>query len=85
MLRKYICSFVLVAAVLVGEYYKLPNVRRIEQDLYKSGNLYLQTQYCYYYAYGEDAILYWEFQGSISNKIIWKNGGKCDVKKIFTE
>lgn len=43
-----------------AEYYKI-NVKRIEQDLYKTdGGVYIQTQYCYEYTYGDDAVLKYE-------------------------
>lgn len=41
--------------------YQLQGVKRLDQDLYKSASgLYIETQYCYHYTYGEDAILKWE-------------------------
>lgn len=48
------------ASTIAAEYYRLENVKRVEQDLYRSGNLYIQTQYCYHYTYGERALLKWE-------------------------
>jgi hypothetical protein len=71
-----------VPMVAYADFYKV-NVKRIEQDLYKtSSNLYIQTQYCYEYALGEDAILKFEQYG-YSNKLIFDSGTSCDVKKIF--
>jgi hypothetical protein len=69
-------------AVEAGDYYKLENVKRVEQDLYRSGDLYIQTQYCYHYTYGETALLKWEGQYG-NNKIIWADDSNCAVKNVF--
>lgn len=71
-----------VPAAAYAEYYKV-NVKRIEQDLYKTDSgLYIQTQYCYEYTYGDDAVLKYE-QYSYDNKLIFDSGTSCDVKKVF--
>jgi hypothetical protein len=58
-------------------------VKRIDQDLYKtSEGIYIETQYCYHYSYGEDAILKYEQYG-YDNKIIWEDDSNCDVKRVF--
>ena len=84
---------VVAAAVLVAvttlayaEYYKLTGVRRVEQDLYKTlDGVYIETRYCYHYAFGEDAVLKWEFEGSYENKVIWDDDSTCDVKSAWTK
>jgi hypothetical protein len=78
--------FVLVVmcatATSAGDIYTLENVKRVDQDLYRAGNLYVQTQYCYHYTYGETAILKWE--GTYGdNKIVWDDDSTCKVKDIF--
>lgn len=72
-----------IPASAFAEYYKI-NVKRVEQDLYKTttGKLYIQTRYCYEYAYGDDAILKYD-QYSYDNKLIFDSGGSCEVVKIF--
>lgn len=73
-----------VSALAFAEVYKLQGVKRLDQDLYRTGDgLYIETQYCYHYTYGEDAILKWEFAGSINNKIIWADDSNCGVKSIW--
>ena len=58
-------------------------VRRIDQDLYKTDEgVYIQTRYCYRYAYGEEAVLKYE-QYSYDNKLIFDDGEVCEVKKVF--
>ncbi len=66
----------------VAEYYKV-NVKRVDQDLYRtSTGLFIQTKYCYEYAYGEDAILKYE-QYSYDNKLIFDSGTSCEVARVF--
>ena len=66
-----------------AEYYKV-NVKRIDQDLYKTttGGLYIKTRYCYEYTYGDDAVLKYE-DYSYDNKLIFDSGTSCDVEKVF--
>ena len=85
---KFRFVFVLIVATAIpvlafAEYYKV-NLRRVDQDLYKTttGGLYIQTRYCYEYTYGDDAVLKYE-DYSYDNKIIFDSGTSCDVVKIF--
>jgi hypothetical protein len=72
----------LLPVAAYAEFYKV-NVRRIEQDLYKSSSgLFIQTQYCYEYTYGDDAVLKYEQYG-YDNKLIFNSGTSCHVKKVF--
>lgn len=58
-------------------------VRRIDKDLYKtSDGIYIQTRYCYAYAYGEQAVLKYEQYG-YDNKLIFDDGDVCEVVKVF--
>lgn len=70
------------AGAACAEMYKV-TVRRIDKDLYKtSEGVYIQTKYCYEYAYGDDAVLRYE-PYSYDNKLIFDNGTVCDVEKVF--
>jgi len=70
------------AGFAAADVYKV-YVKRIDKDLYKtSEGIYIETQYCYHYSYGEDAILKYE-QYSYDNKIIFDEDESCDVKRIF--
>lgn len=82
-MKKVITSILCVlalACIAKAEMYRLENVKRIEQNLYGAdGGLIIKTQYCYHYAYGENAIYDDE-----DKKIIWKDGDSpCDVKGIY--
>jgi hypothetical protein len=85
MNRSLKLSILLLLIVLIAaaaEYYKLANVRRVDSDLYRSGDIYIQTQYCYHYTYGEDALLKWEGPYA-GNTIIWADNTTCGVKKVW--
>jgi hypothetical protein len=69
-----------LSLAVAAEVYKLTGVKRVESDLYRSGDVYIQTRYNYHYTYGEDAILKWD---GFSGKIIWDDDSTCEVKKIF--
>jgi len=65
-----------------AELYKV-NVKRIDQDLYKTTDgFYIKTRYCYEYTYGNDAVLKYE-QYSYDNKLIFDSGNSCQVEKVF--
>lgn len=71
-----------IAGTAAAEMYAV-NVRRIDKDLYKtSGGVYIQTKYCYEYAYGDDAVLIYE-KYSYDNKLVFDNGTVCEVEKVF--
>lgn len=60
-------------------------VRRIGQDLYQdtSSGVVIQTQFCYHYCYGEEAILIWEGPYSYNNKLIFEDGSSYRVVRIM--
>ena len=61
-----------------AEMYKV-NVRRLDQDLYKTQEgVFIQTRYCYEYTYGDDAIY-----NHSTQKLIFNSGNTCDVAKVF--
>jgi hypothetical protein len=66
-------GLVFAGVALAAEYYRLDNVRRVDQDRYRDGNLYVQTRFCYHYTDGEEAILKWEGPGLYGNKVIWED------------
>lgn len=71
-----------VAGSAMAEMYKV-TVRRIDKDLYKtSEGVYIQTKYCYEYAYGDDAVLIYD-KYSYANKLVFDNGAVCEVEKVF--
>ena len=66
------------------ELYELSGVKRVDQDLYRSSEgIYIETQYCYHYTYGEDVVLRWEGKYAVNNKIYWENDSTCAVKSVW--
>lgn len=81
---KLIVAVALAATSLIAsaEVYKV-YVKRVDSNLYKtSEGVFIETQYCYHYSYGEEAILKYESY-SYDNKIIWEDDSTCDVKRVF--
>lgn len=81
-MKKFVILSLLLSALAVpvfAEYYKLENVRRLEKDLYRSGQLYIETRYCYHYTYGETAIY-----NDSTRVIIWADNSTCEVKSIVS-
>jgi hypothetical protein len=69
--------------VFASEYYKVSNVKRLDQNLYRSSSgLYIQTQFCFHLTLGEDAILKWEGKYG-DNKIFWADDSTCQVVSIW--
>ena len=83
MKRLIFIIFFFFATVLYAEYYKV-NVTRINQDLYRDtySGVYIETMACVEPAYWEDAILKYDELG-LDNKLIFQDGAKCDVVRIF--
>jgi hypothetical protein len=72
--------------LLATDYYKLPGTKKIDQDLYRSGKILIETRYCYHYTYGEDALLKYEGSNEYSgSKIIWADNSNCDVKQVIVQ
>lgn len=78
--RLLICVPLGLATALAPELYSLRRVKRVDADLYRSGNIYFQTQYCYHYANSEDVILEWDGH---RGKVVWANDTTCQVKDLF--
>jgi hypothetical protein len=79
-----ILIFLSVTTLANAEFYKI-YVKRIDQNLYKDMNsgTVIVTQWCYEYAYGENAILKYD-RYSYDNKLIFNSGTTCDVSKVLS-
>jgi hypothetical protein len=83
-MKRFLILFVLLAsvtAVAAADYYHLSGVTRADENLYKADGVWIVTQYCYHYGYGDTAILKWEGPYG-PNTIIWDNES-CAVKRII--
>lgn len=77
-MKKFALVVVVLSGVAFASFYKITNLKRVDQDLYKYDGGYVATKYCYEYTYGEDAIF-----NDNTNEIIFKNGSKCSVDKFL--
>ena len=77
-MKKFAFAVALLSGVAFASFYKLSNLKRVDQDLYKYEGGYVITRYCYEYTYGEDAIF-----NDNTNEIIFNNGSKCSVDKFL--
>src|SRR5258705_4632955 len=79
---------ILVLISLVGDavpakaadYYKLPNIKLLEKDLYRSAEVIIETRSCIHRALGEQALL--KYEGPGKYQIIWEDHSTCDVEKV---
>ena len=81
-MNRVVFTLILMAGFVTvawAEMYRLENVKRLDSNIYKAGNLIIKTRYCYHYAYGEDAIY-----DDTDHKLIWKDGDSpCEVEGIY--
>ena len=81
--KKLLCLGLLtIPAIAASEFYKV-EVTRLDTNLYRtSDGVYIETNMCLELALREEAILSYE-QYSYNNKLVFKNGTSCDVKRVF--
>lgn len=79
-MRTLVTITLLALTVAAQETYTLKRVKRIDADLYRSGNIYFRTQYCHHYTNSEDVLLEWDGR---RGKVIWANDTTCQVKDVF--
>jgi len=81
---------ILVLLVLIGgaapttaaDYYQLPNIKRIEPDLYRAGKVVIVTTACGHLTIGEQALL--KYEGPGDYEIIWGDHSTCAVLRVLT-
>jgi len=69
-------------AALAADYYQLPNIKRIEPDLYRAGKVVIVTSSCLHAAGGEAALL--KYEGPGEYEIIWGDHSTCAVQRVLT-
>jgi hypothetical protein len=74
--------FVLGAvATTAADYYQLPNIKRIDPDLYRAGKVVIVTSSCFHLASGEEALL--KYDGPGEYQIIWGDHSTCEVQRVL--
>jgi hypothetical protein len=62
---------------------ELKDTKRVDQDLYRFGDVFVQTNFCFYDTDGGQAVLKYVGSGLFSgSRITFKNGNSCDVVKV---
>ena len=69
-------------ALLAGaaDYYRLPDIRRIAHDLYRSAEVVIETRSCSHRPVGEEALL--KYDGPGDYEIVWKDQSTCEVRRV---
>ena len=65
-----------------ADYYELPNIKRIDPDLYRSGKVVIVTTDCLHLTGGEVALLKYDGPGDYA--IIWDDRSTCEVQRVLT-
>jgi hypothetical protein len=79
---------ILVLAGLVGiavqataaDYYKLPDIKRMDTDLYRSADVIIETRLCHHVPTGEQAYL--KYAGPGDYEVIWADHSTCNVRTV---
>jgi hypothetical protein len=76
--------FVLLCAeaTTAADYYQLPNIKRIDPDLYRAGKVVIVTTSCLHLTSGEEALL--KYEGPGEYEIIWGDRSTCEVQRVLT-
>ena len=82
-----IVSILALGALLAGaapkteDYYKLPSIERIGNNLYQSTNVIIETRACLHLPVDdEDALL--KYLGPEEYKIVWEDRSTCEVQRV---
>lgn len=60
----------ILVPLVAAEYYKLEGVKRLENNLYRSGKVLIETRYCFHLTLGETAVLKYEGPGEFAGNTI---------------
>jgi hypothetical protein len=70
------------ASSTAADYYQLPNIKRIDPNLYRSGKVVIVTNSCLHVTVGEEALL--KYQGPGEYEILWGDRSTCEVQRVLT-
>ena len=63
------------------DYYQLPNIKRVELNLYRTAEVAIVTRSCLHQPTGEKALLKYAGPGEYS--IIWEDRSTCEVLRVL--
>ena len=64
-----------------ADYYQLPHIKRVDNDLYRTAEVALVTVSCHHVPTGEEALLKYEGPGEYS--IVWQDKSTCEVLRVL--
>jgi hypothetical protein len=64
-----------------GDYYQLPNIKWVDQDLYRTAGVAIVTVSCLHVPAGEEALLKYEGPGEYT--IVWQDRSTCEVLRVL--
>ncbi len=67
-------------SAIAVDYYKLPDIKRLDKDVYRSAGVIIETRFCHHTTTGEQALL--KYEGPGEYQVIWADHSTCDVKKV---
>jgi hypothetical protein len=68
-------------AMTAADYYQLPNIKRIEPNLYRAGKVVIVTSSCLHVTSGEEALL--KYDGPGEYEVIWGDRSTCEVQRVL--
>jgi hypothetical protein len=86
---RHVLSVVLRMGLVAGpsallgaaDYYQLPNIKRVDHDLYRTAEVAIVTRSCLHLATGEEALLKYEGPGEYT--IVWEDRSTCEVLRVL--
>lgn len=82
-MRMEFLLLILCGSVSASDFYKIENVKRIDSNLYRSGDVLIQTRFCFELALFETVILKYEGPGEYSGStVIWPDNSTCEVRQV---
>ena len=70
----------LALPAIAVDYYKLPDIKRLDKDVYRSASVIIETRFCHHATTGEQALL--KYEGPGEYQVIWADHSTCDVEKV---
>ena len=64
-----------------ADYYRLPNIKQVDHDLYRTAEVAIVTVSCHHQSAGEGALLKYEGPGEYT--IIWQDKSTCEVLRVL--
>ena len=76
-------GLVVGSSALLGasDYYQLPNIKRVDHDLYRTAEVAIVTRSCLHVPTSEEALL--KYEGPGEYMIVWQDRSTCEVLRVL--